>query len=597
MHKLSSMNEVQDEALPPSAHNLFDEMSEPDTSNSHESSLVSDAEQVFDETPEVDSTSENTLDSNIKFGAHQVFDKTPKLKSSVYVIEEQSTSNFVEEEQFIGALQAIDEIPVPDFILEMAAQAAKTAQGTQSLPPSNAISNCHATANIEFTKSKFGSIDEGDDAKLPSAHKMVNKMPWSTIDRDLAQDDSIKENYESALKVLDDHDDFSKCLHVISGKLGAFDDLYFQNSVIIGLRQKHSSVFSSMFHGDHQLANRMLHNWYELCDVKSSCGLCDVNSSSQVKTESTKTFTMLSKLRCTDFIANVVWQFSVSEMNWCIGLSLSMILDIEMKYNIRVFELKIGWMANITYKEVLSWGNLNVELDVWKPLASIIELPSFQNDTTCSWINGNGTILHVLVFIIKQSNNAHLPFGFTYVYPCTLLCMLLNELGGNKMRSWAIIGVEFKRDIYMCFSFFEGRIMLFVLHDLCLKTLPLFEFSYSRIIVVFSTLIFTLTLEDKGGFEEVGSNSVRLLSWRTLSSWRTIKKNICERKCLLTSNNIFISIRASYFIFDPGGLNNFPMLKMRSFVAAIVWVFDVGGLVAMIVLVFDPGGSNNLQGL
>ncbi|KAK9676777.1 hypothetical protein RND81_11G099900 [Saponaria officinalis] len=172
--------------------------------------------------------------------------------------------------------------------------------------------------------------------------------------------------------------------------------------------------------------------------------------------------------------------------------------------------------------------------------------------------------------------------------------MLLNELGRNKMRSWVIIGVEFKGAIYMCLSFFEGRIMLFVLHDLCLETLPLFEFSHSRIIVVFSTSILTLTLEDKGGFEKVGSNSVGLLLWRTLSLWRAIRKNICERKCLPTVNNIFTSIEVNYFIFDPGGLNNSLMLIMSSFVTVIVWVFDPGGLVAMIVLVLDPGGSNNL---
>ncbi|KAK9743186.1 hypothetical protein RND81_03G222900 [Saponaria officinalis] len=261
--------------------------------------LVPLEQQVFDEIPVPNSPvcvidlCQNQDGAPIS-DTHQVFDKKPVLNSPVCAIDLCQNQD--------GALisdahQVLDEKPVLDFILEMA-QDAKNAQGIQSHPPSNTISNCPANAELEFKKSKFGSIDERYDAKLLSAPKMLDEMSRSTIDKDLAQDDPIKENYKSALKMLDDHDDFSK---------------------------------------------------YELCKVNSSSKL------SQVKTE---TFAMSRKIHSTHFIANVVRQFSISDMNWSICLSLSMVLGVEMEYNIRVFEMKIGWMTYIDFKEILSWGTI-----------------------------------------------------------------------------------------------------------------------------------------------------------------------------------------------------------------------------------------------
>ncbi|KAK9725729.1 hypothetical protein RND81_05G164900 [Saponaria officinalis] len=59
--------------------------------------------------------------------AHQVFDKTPKLNSGICVIEEQSRSIYMEKERLTDVHKVFDEMFVPTFILEMA-HLAKTLQ-------------------------------------------------------------------------------------------------------------------------------------------------------------------------------------------------------------------------------------------------------------------------------------------------------------------------------------------------------------------------------------------------------------------------------------------------------------------------------------
>ncbi|KAK9715692.1 hypothetical protein RND81_06G182700 [Saponaria officinalis] len=591
--KPSSMNELQEEVLPLSKNHPLEEIGEPDPCISLDWTVISDARQMF------------------------------------------------------------DEMPIPDFILEMA-QLAKTSQ-----------------VEFEGCDHEIG-IDEVHYDQLPENQGSVVRS--SEVLRLNNENDDTNQGKNGEIQVGDQcsNPSFSLVDEVI-GKFSCFGQPIFIDKVHL---PKAHYMFDEVLKGDDDDANvsleiiardDILASKYNMCDESLRPNLESIlpleheimiiNVKFQhfipllgVKNELVKKIVDLEDLRwnMNGSICCYVLVFDPRDLLMHINMT-------ELNPCTKFFESKNGWKANISYKEVHSWSKVIVQMHIWEPLDNIIELPSFQNDvtcpwinremfcywvksylgchpsvllmvdvemvssllgrkklsslfsgilfsrfgiffqndTSCSWINDNGTILHVLVFIIKQSNNAHLPFGFTYVYPCTLLCMLLNELGGNKKRSW----VGFKRATYMCLSFLESRIMLLVIYDLCLKTLSLFEFSYSRIIVVFSVLIFTLTLEDKGGFEEVGSDSVGLLLWRTLSSWRAIGKKNCERKRQLTANNISRSIRVSYFIFDPGGLNNSLTMTMNSYVAEVVWVFDPGGLFVVIVLVFDPGGSKDLLGV
>ncbi|KAK9706595.1 hypothetical protein RND81_07G137700 [Saponaria officinalis] len=63
------------------------------------------------------------------------------------------------------------------------------------------------------------------------------------------------------------------------------------------------------------------------------------------------------------------------------------------------------------------------------------------------------------------------------------------------------------------------------------------------------------TLEDKGGFEEVGSDSVKLYLSRTPELWRTVENKMFERERLATARNILMTIILSTSISYHGVLH------------------------------------------
>ncbi|KAK9714713.1 hypothetical protein RND81_06G114200 [Saponaria officinalis] len=244
------------------------------------------------------------------------------------------------------------------------------------------------------------------------------------------------------------------------------------------------------------------------------------------------------------------------------GALFSLMRTVDICTYGNIFGLNNRWITIINYKEILSWGKLIVLMAFWNQLTNVIELPSFQNDVICPWFNGEILGGVVQSYLVGSPN-------WSVFHVVDIDIDIVSLLLCRSEKSSMLGGILLSKFLVVTFVSI-GRIL--AICEMCVRH---------------STII--LTLEGKGGFEEVGSDNVGLLLWRAIE-----KKN-CERKRQLTANNISRTIGVGYFIFDPGGLNN--SLMMNSYVAEVVWVFDPGGLFVVIVLVFDPGGSNNLLGV
>ncbi|KAK9742992.1 hypothetical protein RND81_03G210100 [Saponaria officinalis] len=141
---------------------------------------------------------------------------------------------------------------------------------------------------------------------------------------------------------------------------------------------------------------------------------------------------------------------------------------------------------------------------------------------------------------------------------------------------------------------------------------------FHRISIVFQvcikTLIIIFTLEDKGGFKGTGEDGAGMeIIWATLTNVNfiaTISSTVASDICVACVRYLFCAFDLGMDQMSPKNervpckwVSSYwgyrPLLaeKEKGSVPGAYWVFDLGGLIDVIVWIFEPGGSNHLLGV